>query len=105
MTSRTRITAARIAARLALREAARQFAEGTISAEAMQRAAQLRLTLITVEEAERRVIQTARDLVRKSKLARQLNGRGDLWNGDDRAFQFSLLNEAARARRAITLSA
>lgn len=91
-------------ARAVLQEAARQFAAGILSREAMQRAVSLRLTLIAVEESERTVLRLSREMVAKSRLARILNGRGDLWNGADRAHQFSLLNEAARARRAVTLT-
>jgi hypothetical protein len=80
MTSRTRLTAARIAVRVAL---ARHQAE-------LDAAAPAKLT---------GAIATARVLTRKSRLARILNGSGDLWNGSDRAHQFALLNAAADTRR------
>lgn len=83
MTSRTRLTAARLALRTDIRTAAER-----------------RLATLEAAVLERRAIAEARTMVRKSKTARLLNGAGDLWNGDDRAHQFLLLTEAARLRRA-----
>jgi hypothetical protein len=105
MTSRTRV----LAARLAVRAAARGVAAGNLPACVVQATA---TALLSAIEAERRetapersaeALGTARTMVKKSKLARLLNGRGDLWNGADRAHQFALLNEAARVRRSTTL--
>jgi hypothetical protein len=96
MTSRTRL----LAARLAVRTAARGTAAGNLPA-----ATRSLMGAYDAERAERReAIRMALALARKSRLARLLNGRGDLWNGSDRSHQFALLNEAARVRRSVTLS-
>lgn len=105
-TSIARVTAARIALRLTARgivagdlPACTVALMGAIDANA--RAERLARTAAPFNSAP--AITEARTLVRKSRTARLLCGRGDLWNGDDRAHQFRLMNEAARVRRALTL--
>ncbi len=109
-------TAARLtAARLAVRNAARGIDAGNLSAPLtatdQRLLAPLALAVAACLDAEEAVhrgeavartslaVETARTLVRKSKLARMLCGRGDLWNGADRAHQFALMNAAADVRR------
>lgn len=90
MTSQARLTAARIA----VRNAARGIDAGSLLA--------ARETDLRANAAPKiaNAVRESRALVQKSRLARLLNGSGDLWNGDDRAHQFLLLTEAARLRRA-----
>lgn len=115
MTSRSDLTAAR----LALANAARGIVAGNLNAASngtltfadqsvMAPFAEAALALLGVRDSltrEQRLVaeafDDARRNVRKSKLERLLNGAGDLWNGDDRARQFAMLNEAAATRRLI----
>lgn len=109
MTSAARLTAARIAVRLAAQGIAAGSLGGSpppaskrdalVHAVATCMAAQDANRLTNAKARTSIAFASARTLVQKSRLARMLNGAGDLWNGDDRAHQFELLNIAADLRR------
>jgi len=98
MTSQTRL----IAARIAVRAAARGFVAGNVNASELRTATARALRAAETIVLDRQALRDARRMVDKSRIDRILNGRGDLWNGSDRAFQFDMLNMAARLRRAVT---
>jgi len=101
MTSQARLTAARLAVRIAAAGAN----AGNLQAATARCMGAYDAAILAARLDRRATIVEARIFVRKSAIARLLCGKGDLWNGSDRAHQFALLNEAARVRRAVATSA